>query len=93
MDMDGDSAGQGKKIGNGLGRLDSQKAEGGEENPNRWDKEDALPGGRQEGGRGGTSDGLLHHVTHDDPALCREADALEPQRRCAAGDDRRIVPE
>ena len=93
MDMDGNSESQSQKVRYGLSHLDAQQTETSEEYPHRWDEEDALTGGGEEGSRDGAADGLLHHVAHDDPALGREADALEPQCRRTAFYDRRIIPE
>ena len=82
-----------QQIGHSLCHLDSQQAKGGKQYPHRRNEEHALTGSGKERGRYGSSNGLLHHVAHYNPALGRETDALEPQCRRTAGDDRRIVTE
>ncbi len=91
--MDGNGAQERQQIRYGLGHLDAHQTKGGGQQKNRRDKEHALPRSSQERGRNRAVDGLLHHVTHDNPALGREAYALEPQGGSTALDDLRVIPE
>ena len=91
--MDGDSACQRQQVRYSLGHLDAQEAAGGKQDPDSRNKEDTLTRGGQECGWGGTTNGLLHHITHNDPALSGKTDALETQGGCAAGNDCRVIPE
>lgn len=93
VDVDGNRTGQRQQIRYGLSKLNTGQPEEETQNKDSWNEENALSCNGQERRRNSTANRLLHHITHNDPALCRKADALETQGQSTVLDYLRIILE
>ena len=91
--LEGNCAKEGQKVSQRLGHLDAGEAQNRGKDQHQRDEEKSLPGYCKEGGRRHKPHGLHHHITHNDPALQTQREALETQRTGTAFDNSGVIPE
>ena len=78
---------EGADVGDGLGDLDSQKADGRCQDQQCRDQEESLATDGDQCGTDTVADGLRHHISHGDHTLQGKGDKLKSQCQCTDTDN------